>query len=752
MAHIGNAPASFFTAVSSDVFSANGTATSFSLSKSISNLADVELIVNNIQQNPFGGSYSVSGSTLTFSEAPAAGSNNVVVTYRQATIGSTIPTPNTVGNNSLQSNLSLTGTTTTQHIVPSANIAYDLGTSTMRYRDLYLSGGTITLGDVTLTTNGSTFSVANTTGGLLPSTFGNTTITGTANVTSAVNIGANVGITATGIAIGNSTVNTSITSSTIDLGTQFDANTTGLYHTGTVNAASFSVGSSFMANSTALTTTSNTVSLGTAAYFVANGNVGIGAASPLSKLDVRGTVLSIPAGTDQFGFQMFKTGTSITIAGFYQDTTNNGALALYNTSAAASVSLSGATANALILDASGNMGMRVAPSAWAGPALQIGGVGIASRGSGSPSLGQFSVNQYWDGASHRYIASSFATIYTQNEGVHNWGTAPSGTAGANISFTTAMTLNSNGNVVIGSTVADPLSLARDRNLAIVTTGTSGALTIVGGQNARIDFGVGATRTAGVYSDTTNFTEIFTSTALPLVFSTNSTQRARISSSGDFTLNGVAGFNVLGFEPATAIASGGVNFISAINTTNLAFRTASTERARFNTTGAFVFAGGTTTADGIGITFPATQSASSNANTLDDYEEGNWTPNLTGSGGGTYTMGGINSGRYVKIGKLIFVSATLQWSAVSAGYSGNLIVNGLPYQSNGTQRAAGIVGAVSSGLAFTAGYGEWHIVVDPNQFFFYIIQSATSGSGYSHNPTVSSSGIVYSISLVYETGA
>ena len=205
MAHIGNAPPSFFTAVSSDVFSANGTATSFSLSKSISNLADLELVVDNIQQNPFGGSYSVSGSTLTFSEAPAAGSNNVVVTYRQATIGSTIPTPNTVGNNSLQSNLSLTGTTTTQHIVPSANITYDLGTSTMRYRDLYLSGGTITLGDVTLTTNGSTFSVANTTGGVLPSALGNTTVTGTLT-------------TSNNVSVGNSTVNTSITSTSLTTG------------------------------------------------------------------------------------------------------------------------------------------------------------------------------------------------------------------------------------------------------------------------------------------------------------------------------------------------------------------------------------------------------------------------------------------------------------------------------------------------------------------------------------------------------
>jgi len=37
--------------------------------------------------------------------------------------------------------------------------------------------------------------------------------------------------------------------------------------------------------------------------------------------------------------------------------------------------------------------------------------------------------------------------------------------------------------------------------------------------------------------------------------------------------------------------------------------------------------GASPASGIGITFPATQTASSNANTLDDYEEGTWTPRL-----------------------------------------------------------------------------------------------------------------------------
>jgi hypothetical protein len=63
---------------------------------------------------------------------------------------------------------------------------------------------------------------------------------------------------------------------------------------------------------------------------------------------------------------------------------------------------------------------------------------------------------------------------------------------------------------------------------------------------------------------------------------------------------------------------------------------------------------TPTTSGTGITFPATQSASSNANTLDDYEEGTYTPtqaNFTITGTPTLT------GRYIKIGKLVHFNAT-----------------------------------------------------------------------------------------------
>lgn len=68
--------------VRSDVFSANGTQTAFALTYAVTNTTDIEVLVNNVQQSPYDGSYSVSGSTLTFTGAPSSGSNNVYVTYR----------------------------------------------------------------------------------------------------------------------------------------------------------------------------------------------------------------------------------------------------------------------------------------------------------------------------------------------------------------------------------------------------------------------------------------------------------------------------------------------------------------------------------------------------------------------------------------------------------------------------------------------------------------------------------------------
>ena len=81
--------------------------------------------------------------------------------------------------------------------------------------------------------------------------------------------------------------------------------------------------------------------------------------------------------------------------------------------------------------------------------------------------------------------------------------------------------------------------------------------------------------------------------------------------------------------------------------------------------------GSTSQTGTGITFPATQSASSDANTLDDYEEGTWTPSL----GGTTTYN-VLDGYYVKVGKMVTVIADIWIASIGTGSTGT--VSGLPF--------------------------------------------------------------------------
>jgi hypothetical protein len=78
----------------------------------------------------------------------------------------------------------------------------------------------------------------------------------------------------------------------------------------------------------------------------------------------------------------------------------------------------------------------------------------------------------------------------------------------------------------------------------------------------------------------------------------------------------------------------------------------------------------------GITFPATQSASGNANTLDDYEEGTWTPviaGLTSAGTGTYDT---QNGTYTKIGRQVTVGFFIGWTAHTG--TGDMSITGLPF--------------------------------------------------------------------------
>ncbi|AIT81221.1 hypothetical protein [Novosphingobium pentaromativorans] len=70
------------------------------------------------------------------------------------------------------------------------------------------------------------------------------------------------------------------------------------------------------------------------------------------------------------------------------------------------------------------------------------------------------------------------------------------------------------------------------------------------------------------------------------------------------------------------------------------------------------------ASGSGVSFPATQSPSTDPNTLDDYEEGTWTPTVTAGSGSISSYSA--TGTYTKIGRMVFCSVTITITANGTG--------------------------------------------------------------------------------------
>jgi len=80
-----------------------------------------------------------------------------------------------------------------------------------------------------------------------------------------------------------------------------------------------------------------------------------------------------------------------------------------------------------------------------------------------------------------------------------------------------------------------------------------------------------------------------------------------------------------------------------------------------------------------VAFPATQVASADANTLDDYEEGTWTPTLqdASASDGESQAYSHQSGVYTKIGRHVYVYASYGTSSLGS-LSGNIQLGGLPF--------------------------------------------------------------------------
>ena len=112
-----------------------------------------------------------------------------------------------------------------------------------------------------------------------------------------------------------------------------------------------------------------------------------------------------------------------------------------------------------------------------------------------------------------------------------------------------------------------------------------------------------------------------------------------------------------------------------------------------------------------VVYPSTQVPSADVNTLDDYEEGTWTPIYTTSGTDfssvTYDTS-ITGGLYIKVGKLVHVQGAIRTNGITKGSaSGNVQVGGLPF----------ILDNAGSGLAdyasFTISYSISYLGDRPN---------------------------------------
>ena len=181
---------------------------------------------------------------------------------------------------------------------------------------------------------------------------------------------------------------------------------------------------------------------------------------------------------------------------------------------------SNGTTSAVTIDASQNLGLGGAPSAWGSgtSAIEIKNAGAIWRRT-SDNLFVLSANAYYNGTNDKYIANGFASRLFQVDGLFGWDTAVSGTAGNNISFTRSMTLTAAGNLGIGTSTPSV-------RLDLGSTGNASFFTATNGIDANFSM-VFSTDTASLQN---------TGGTGAIAFRTGgSSERARIDSSGNFLI-------------------------------------------------------------------------------------------------------------------------------------------------------------------------------------------------------------------------
>jgi filamentous hemagglutinin len=285
-----------FTVIVADAFVGDGSTLAFTLSAN-STTAGTIVSINGIVQEPTT-AYSVSGVTLTFTEAPAVSDN---IDARILTTTTTVTQIENVSGNAVVEVLDTADTVQiTGNLLPQANVTFDLGSTTLRWRDGYFAGNSITLGNTVLknTTGNSIgfFGPDGSTPATIDAASVDTTQIASGTSSMAViaadgNIRANVDgntiqtISTTGVAItgdlsvtGNATLAGNILGDRIQNGTtQIDIQTqdgnANITVGGVSNVAVFSSTGAAITGTLSASGNANVGNLGTAGLIVATGNI-----------------------------------------------------------------------------------------------------------------------------------------------------------------------------------------------------------------------------------------------------------------------------------------------------------------------------------------------------------------------------------------------------------------------------------------------------------------------------------------------
>ena len=149
----------------------------------------------------------------------------------------------------------------------------------------------------------------------------------------------------------------------------------------------------------------------------------------------------------------------------------------------------------------------------------------------------------------------------------------------------------------------------------------------------------------------------------------------------------------------------------------------------------------------GMTFG---SDTADANTLDDYEEGSWTPTIQSTTGVSKTASAYNLGRYTKVGNQVTLTGTVAWDGTENLAGGLIGVGGLPFASValGNYRSAAAMGASQQVNQPTSYQNGLAMSMDQNSSVIWV--TARSTSSYSHYPVIGNTGGIYGINITYRT--